>query len=498
MPEAHLARVAELLVALDAELAEPLHRQVYRGIREAILSGRLAAGVRIPSTRRLADSLDISRSTLLVAFEQLIAEGYLVGVVGSGSYVARRIPDRLLQVQREARATETGSTQKPRLAARVAEIQGMHRGGPWLGSTPLAFRSGIPPTDCFPLTVWSRLAGRCYRRIDASQLSHGSPLGYRPLREAIVSHLAASRGMRCSLEQVIVLSSAQEALELTTRVLLDPGDPVWLEDPSWFGARGALTAAGARIVPVPVDSEGLMVERGIAAEPGARLAYVSPSHQYPASVMMSLERRLTLLHWAAQSGSWILEDDYDSEYRYAGYPLTALAGLDAAARVLYVGTFNKTMFPALRLGYLVVPESLIEAFVSMRRIGAQHAPTIEQSILTDFISEGHYERHLRRTRAICRERRDCLIAAANRELPDVLEFAQVETGLHTVGWLSSSMDDVAIASAAAREGVEASPISRFYAGPCPRGGLVLGYAGFSYAEIDAGMRRLADAVRSVR
>jgi GntR family transcriptional regulator/MocR family aminotransferase len=275
--------------------------------------------------------------------------------------------------------------------------------------------------------------------------------------------------MRCSLEQVIVLSSAQEALELATRALLDPGDPAWLEDPSWLGARGALTIAEVRIVPVPVDGDGLMVEHGIAAEPDARLAYVSPSHQYPIGVMLSLERRLTLLHWAARSGAWILEDDYDSEYRYAGYPLTALAGLDAAARVLYVGTFNKTMFPSLRLGYLVVPESLIEAFVAVRVIGVQHAPRIEQAILADFIAEGHYERHLRHTRAVCRERRDGLIAAANRELPGLLEFAQMETGLHTVGWLAPNVDDEAIAVAAGREGCGSEPCLPLLHWPLPKG-----------------------------
>ena len=484
-----------LHIVLDSRLPEPLHRQVYRGIRDAILTGRVPGGARLPSTRQLAGDLGVSRSTVLVAFDQLVAEGCIVGAVGSGSYAAREIPSALFRPSLEPQAANARTRAVPRFAARATQLE---RILPRASRTyPGAFWTGVPPVDEFPLALWARLASRRYRTLATSQLYHGSPGGYQPLRQAIAEYLIAARGVRCSPEQVIVLSSAQEAFELACRVLLDPGDAAWLEDPSWSGAHGALIAAGARIFHVPVDADGLVVEQGIAGEPHARLAYVSPSHQYPAGVTMSLERRLSLLDWAATQGAWILEDDYDSEYRYAGRPLTALQGLDTAGCVLYVGTFNKTLFPALRVGYLVVPAQLVDGFLTVRRVGAQHAPTVDQAVLTDFIAEGHYARHLRHVRKICRERRDVLVAAATRYLPGVLEITQTATGLHAIGRLPPGLDDVQVSAAAASQGVEAAPLSRFYAASCPRGGLVLGYGGLRPPEIDEGMRRLADALRTL-
>jgi GntR family transcriptional regulator/MocR family aminotransferase len=362
---------------------------------------------------------------------------------------------------------------------------------------PGAFWPGVPPVDQFPLGLWSRLATRCYRDLPVSQLYHGPAAGYPPLRNAIAEYLTAARGTRCSPDQVIVLSSAQEALELACRVLLDPGDVAWLEDPSWNGIHGAMISAGASIRHVPVDDEGLMVEVGIAGAPHGRLAYVSPSHQFPSGVTMSLDRRLALLDWAAQSGAWILEDDYDSEFRYTGRPLAALQGLDTAGCVLYIGTFNKILFPSLRIGYVVVPEGLVQDFLSVRRLGGQHAPTINQAILADFISEGHYARHLRRLRIVCRERRDALLEAATQHLPDLLDIPNVETGLHAIGWLPAGMDDVLASSRAAEHGVEAAALSSCYTNRGPRPGLVLGYGGLRPREIDGGMRRLAQALRSL-
>ncbi len=493
-PEPRLAEVSALLITLDSRAAEPLHRQLFRGIREAILSSRLPAGVRVPSTRRLAQDLGISRSTVLVAFDQLVAEGYLVGAVGSGSYVARLIPDHLLQARREEPAPVPRCSSSPRLAARNHELRRFLRVPS--GLSPGAFYTGVPPVDQFPWSIWCRLAARRNRHPPRKQLYHGSAAGYAALREAIAAHLAAARGVRCTPDQVLVLSSAQEALELVCRVLLDPGDAVWLEDPGYPGSRGALAAAGARIVPVPVDGEGLIVERGLAAEPRAGLALVTPSHQYPTGVTLSLERRLALLQWANRTGAWIVEDDYDSEYRYAGRPLTALQGLDPAGRVLYIGTFNKTLFPALRIGYLVAPENLVEWLLPMRGVGGQHTPTLDQMTLADFMVEGHYARHLRRLRMVCRERRDTLLAAAKRELPDLLEITHSETGLHTVGWLPHGVDDMQACAAALGQGVEASALSTYHMGPCARGGLLLGYGGVKPQEIDEGMRRLAAAIRA--
>src|SRR5690606_31996920 len=294
-----------------------------------------------------------------------------------------------------------------------------------------------------------------------------------------------------------VVSSAQEALELACRVLLDPGDEIWMEDPGWTGARGAFLAADARIVPVPVDDDGLDVAASIERAPSARAAYLSPSHQYPLGVTLGLERRMALLDWAAARNAWLLEDDYDSEYRYAGRPLTALHGLDQRNRVLYIGTFNKTMFPALRLAYLVVPPALLTAFMTLRRLGGQHAPTASQSALAEFIAGGHYARHLRRSRQACRERRDALLAATARHASGLLEIGNADTGLHAVAWLAPGLDDAAVSDAAARAGIHAAALSTFHAGPARRPGLVLGYAGLHPEAIDAAMARLAGALNGL-
>lgn len=483
--------VPGLLIPLDPRSPVPMHRQLFEGIREAIVYGRLPAGGRIPSTRGLAKDLGVSRTTIMVAFEQLVAEGYLVGTVGSGSYVARHIPDHLLQVRRPPGLAADQTPATPRLAARVAALRAIPR-GPFLGRGARPFRPGVPPVDEFPLAVWSRLAARRYRGLGRAELYHGVPGGYPPLREAIAGYLTAARGVRCTAEQVMVLSSAQEAMELSCRVLVDPGDTVWLEDPSWGGATGAMIAAGARIAHVPVDREGLVVERGIAAAPNARLVYVSPSHQFPAGVTLSLERRLALLQWAERSGAWILEDDYDSEFRYAGRPLTALHGLDQAGRVLYIGTFNKTLFPGLRVGYVVVPQSLVEPFLVTRRIGAQHAPPVDQAILTDFMVQGHYARHVRRARAICEERRNVLVAAARRELGEWLEVEEPETGLHTIGLLAPGLDGREVSAAAAGAGIEVAPLASHSHSPLDREGLLLGYAAYRPGEIRNAVRKLAE------
>jgi GntR family transcriptional regulator / MocR family aminotransferase len=493
-----LTEVPELLIALDPAAAEPLHRQIYRGIRDGILAGRLGPGVRVPSTRRLAGQLGVSRSTLLVAFTQLSAEGYLVGTVGAGSRVPPELPTRHLERRRAAPPAGAPARPAARLSVRGEALATMPRVPGRRVPAARAFRSGIPPVGAFPLALWARLAARRQRRATHALLYHGTAAGYAPLREAIAGHLAAARGVRCTAEQVLVVSSTQEALELAARLLLDPGDTAWLEDPGWSGARGALVAAGAAIVPVPVDDEGLLVARGVALAPTARLAYVSPSHQYPTGATLSLARRLELLDWATRHDAWVLEDDYDSEYRYAGRPLAALQGLDDAGRVLYVGTFNKTLFPALRLAYLVLPPALVDTFRAARAIGAQHAATLDQAIVADFLVDGHYARHLHRMRALCRERRDALLAAAERALPGLLDFRHIETGLHLLAALPPHVDDAHAARLAAEHGIEAAPFSAFHLGPCVRGGFVLGYADLTPPEIDVAMDRLAEALGPLR
>jgi GntR family transcriptional regulator/MocR family aminotransferase len=337
---------------------------------------------------------------------------------------------------------------------------------------------------------------RHWRSPSADLLSYGDPAGYGPLRAVIAEYLIAARGVRCRPEQVIVVAGSQQGLDLAARVLLDAGDKAWVEDPGYIGARGALTSAGADLVPVPVDQEGLEVVAGIARCPTARLVYITPSHQYPLGVTMSLPRRLALLEWAQRAGAWVLEDDYDGEYRYTGRPLPALQGLDTENRTVYLGTLSKTLFPALRLGYLVVPLDLVDTFVAAKALTDRHAPSVEQAVLADFITEGHFARHVRRTRMLYAARQAALVDAAQRNLAGLLEIGPAEAGMHLVGYLPRGVDDQDASRRAAAYQVDAPALTAFALTPQRRGGLLLGYAAVSQAEIYAGVRRLAAALRA--
>ena len=483
-------------VSLDEASTVPLYRQLYDEVREAILGGRLGPGSRLPSTRDLAAELGVSRNTVMNAFLQLLAEGYLEGRVGSGTYVSRSLPDDLLRPRRGA----AGGT--PRAPASTGTNVGVSERGELLAATPAtatvrrgrprAFRSGVPALDAFPSETWARLAAQCWRAAPSYLLGYGDPVGYRPLREAISEYLGAVRAVRCSWEQVIVVSGSQQALDVCARVLLDPNDVAWVEDPCYPAARGALIGSGARLVPVPVDGEGIDV--GAARAAGARLVYVTPSHQYPLGVTMSLRRRLALLDWANRAGAWVLEDDYDSEYRYSGRPLSSLQGLDEHGRVLYLGTFSKVLCPALRLGYLIVPPDLVDAVAAARALVDRHSPLMEQAVLAEFMAEGHFARHVRRMRLLYAERRDALVEAAGRELAGLIEVGPAEAGLHLVGWLPEGTDAREASRRAAARGVETAPLEAYCIEASLRPGLLLGYAAFSEEAIREGARRLAEAL----
>ncbi|MDF1506347.1 PLP-dependent aminotransferase family protein, partial [Roseisolibacter sp. H3M3-2] len=377
------------------------------------------------------------------------------------------------------------------------------------GSAPVPFRLGEPAVDAFPTALWARLTARRWRA-GTIGLGEGDPAGDPALRAAIATHVTAARGARCTAEQVLVVSGTQQALDLAARVLLDPGDAVWIEDPGYRGARAAFAAAGARLVPVPVDGEGLDVAAGEAAAPGARLAYVTPSHQFPLGAVMSAPRRLALLAWARRADAWVVEDDYDSEFRYGGRPLPCLQGLDAerrapgeSARVVYVGTFNKTLAPGLRMGYVVVPDALADAMRAARAASDRFAPTIAQGVLADFIGEGHYARHVRRARAAYAERQAALLEAAARELDALLALAPDAAGLHLVGRLPAGVRDVDAVAAASAAGVEVAAVSDHAladgaARVDGRDALLLSYAGFDARALRAGVRvlRRAQAARA--
>ena len=490
-------------VHLDRSADQPLYRQLYSGIRHAILSYQLLPGTRLPASRSLADALDVSRNTVMEAFNQLSAEGYLETRIGAGTFVTDELPDQLLRVRGDDRLDSTGSSvrtapEEPPLSERGELLTGMELSAFRDDERPGAFRPGIPALDAFPIETWSRLTARRWRSVPTSLLSYSHSAGYPPLREAIAQYLQTSRGVRCDPSQVIIVSGTQQAITLTAHVLLDPEDEVWIEDPGYPRARGAFRWAGAHTVPVPLDAEGLDLGAGRALDEAARLAYVTPSHQYPMGMTMSLRRRLELLDWAKQSDTWILEDDYDSEYRYEGRPLAALQGLDQAGRTIYVGTFSKVLFPALRLGYVVVPNRLVDAFVAARTLVDRCPPLIQQMVVADFISEGHFEQHLRRMRTLYAARQNALMEAVDDTLGSSLRISSDKAGLHLTGLLEPGLDDTSVSQVLKENGVVAPPLSFYSARDLDRGGLVLGYAGVDEDTIQEGVDQIAEAMATVR
>lgn len=429
--------------------------------------------------------------------EQLLAEGYVEGKVGSGTYVAAAVPDTLL---------ETGAMAPPPPGT-TSPGRELSRRGRQLVSAPVGFsprqgeirpfRTGVPALDLFPWKLWLSIEAQCLKQMSRLLGTYADPAGYWPLRQAIADHLQAARAVQCEVEQVIIVAGSAQALDLVGRVLLDPGDAVWVEEPGYPAGRAAFTSCEARLVPVPVDTEGLVMAVGMERDPEARLAYVTPSHQYPLGVTMSLTRRLALLGWASMARAWVLEDDYDSEYRYAGRPLASLQGLDRDQRVLYTGTFSKVLFPTLRLGYLVVPPDLVDVFCRARTLLDRGSPVLEQAVVATFISGGHLARHLRRMRTIYGERQEALIGAAQEHLAGLLDVLPQDSGMHLVGSLPSGIDDCRAASIADRHNVEVSPLSAFALERRFTPGLVLGYAAFDERHIGEGVRRLGRALEEV-
>jgi GntR family transcriptional regulator/MocR family aminotransferase len=495
-PPKHLAS----LIPLHEGDAAPLYRQMYIGLRRAILSGQLPPGTRLMASRALARELGVSRTTVLQAYEQLLAEGYLEGRLGAGTWVAAGLPEERHPTPPHRPGSAPPSPPAPSLSARGAFLLRAARAdvAPFEPAVPgvRTFRVGLPALEAFPHEVWGRLMGRCFRAEWASLLAPQSARGYQPLREAVAAYLGVARGVRCTAEQVIIVAGSQQGLDLIAQVLLNPGDAAWIEDPGYLNARTALLGAGARLIPVPVDAEGFDLAAGLARCSDARLAYITPSHQFPLGMTMSVSRRLALLEWASRAGGWVIEDDYDSEFRYVGHPLASLQSLDEQGRVLYLGTFSKVLSPALRLGYLVVPPALVEAFTAARMNADGYAPAMEQAVLAEFMAQGHFARHLRRMRRIYAERQAALLTETSRVLGDMLHVTPDATGLHLVGWLPAGTDDQALARRLAAANVVAFPLSLFHLAEAPRPALLLGYAAASPAEIHAGIQQLANVYRS--
>jgi GntR family transcriptional regulator/MocR family aminotransferase len=494
----HQARSVAMIVRLEGD--GPLNQRLYRGLRRAILDGILAPASRLPSTRALAGDLTVSRNVVLMAFAQLIDEGYAEARGGSGTFVSATLPDPRL-APRDTRAKHHAADARPPLSSHARRVMALAP-LPAVGRPPrpgllFDFRYGVPAAAEFPQDTWTRLVVRRSRSMSIGTLGYGRALGVLPLRRAIAEYVTRTRGVAASFEQVVIVNGSQQALDLIARLLVDRGDRVAIEEPSYLSARHVFLAAGARLLPVPVDEHGIDVSR-LPRRESVRLAYVTPSHQFPLGGVLPLARRLELLGWANETGALIVEDDYDSEFWYDGRPVEAIQGVDATGRVLYVGTFSKVLFPSLRLGYLIVPESLVPALAALKFLMDRHAPVFEQEVLCDFLAHGHFERHVRRARTRNAARRAAMLDAFRETLGDRAEIVGENAGIHMVVWLRdvvpSRLDD--LIARAAGGGVGIYSVAPYYIAPPAKAGLLLGYAGLTEQEIRDGVRVLASRIAS--
>ncbi len=474
------------LISVDRRASEPLYQQIYESFRNTIIRDGLRPGELVPSTRSLARALGISRLPILNAYSKLLAEGYFETRVGAGTFIASSLPGRAnARITKYAPSTSRGKRQISNNAASLPPYE-----RPSWAESLGPFQVGQPDLHKFPIEIWLKLVARYSRRIRVKALQYGDAMGLTRLREAIATYVRTSRGVRCGAEQIMIVSGSQQALDLATRVLLDARTAAWVEEPGYWLVHRVLQSAGCRAVPVPVDSNGLIVAAGIKLNRKARAAFVTPSHQYPLGVTMSATRRLELMEWAQKAGAWIIEDDYDSEYRFDGMPIASLQGLDRNARVIYIGTFSKIMFPSLRLGYIIIPPDLVERFAAMRQVLDLCPPHLTQAVMADFIREGHFARHIRRMRPIYAERRRVLMGELERELGDQLQIVGDEAGMHLATFLAGNRNDREIAAKAARQSLCLSSLSSLYLGSASRRGFVLGFGNAKANEISQAVRHL--------
>jgi GntR family transcriptional regulator/MocR family aminotransferase len=476
------------MIEIDREAAAPLHKQIYDAYRAAILRGALRPGQQIPSSREFAAEVQVSRFPVLHAYAQLIAEGYFESRVGAGTFVSGSLPEQLLSVERQ----KNPSAQIPSGPRPIARRSLLFP--PVLNSPSLhgwgAFGVHQPAFEQFPFQIWSNLVTHHSRNPSAKAIHYVHPLGSQQFREAICSYLRTARGVNCDAGQVMVVSGSQQALDITARVLFDPGSQVLVEEPGYVLGRTVLAAAGCHLVPVPVDNEGMIISEVIRRRQKARAAFVTPSHQFPLGSTMSASRRLHLLNWAQSTGSWIIEDDYDSEFRFESRPVASLQGLDANARVIYIGTFSKVLFPSLRIGYIVIPADLVERFIAVRFAMDIFPPYLYQEVLTDFMNQGHFGRHIRKMRQLYGERRTVLIESIREEFGDALEVHGAEAGMHLAVTMKDEVSDRAISKKAAEERLWVWPLSPSYQRKKPRQGFVLGFGSTAVNQIPRAIRKL--------
>jgi GntR family transcriptional regulator/MocR family aminotransferase len=486
-----MAKVSEAIapvIAVDRKAAKPLHKQIYDGFLAAIVGGNIRPGQRVPSSRTLSVELGISRIPVLNAYAQLLAEGYFESRKGAGTFISESLPESLTICEEGAPPSVQAGSGPRRVARRALLLTKIER-GPWSGGWG-AFSVHQPAFDRFPFPIWSSLITRHSKSPRLSAIHNTDPRGSESCREAICTYLRTARAVHCDPSQVMVVAGSQQALEISARVLLGDGSPVWFEEPGYRLARNVFQGAGCRLVPVPVDEDGMIVSAGIKLCPKARAVYVTPSHQYPLGSTMSASRRMQLLNWAQSAGSWIIEDDYDSEYRFESMPIASLQGLDRNARVIYVGTFSKVLFPSLRLGYMVIPADLVEHFISVRVAMDIFPPYLHQEAITDFIREGHFARHIRRMRLLYSERRTALVKSIREQFGSSLEIHGTQAGMHLAVTLPKGLSDREIATKAARNGLWLWPLSPSYLGEVPRQGFILGFGNTAVEEMSRAVSQL--------
>ncbi|KNX42353.1 HTH-type transcriptional regulatory protein GabR [Roseovarius tolerans] len=485
----HAAGALLSSIRLDRSLRRSVSVQLYMALRDMILSGALRAADRLPATRTLAKEIGVSRTTVIDAIDRLVAEGMLVSRIGAGTFVSETLDSQTLTAAPRLGADVGG--QKPRVSHVISQAQNRYAQRAWLPHKPRAFVTALPALDAFPMAHWARLSARHLRGGRSDVMGYGQPKGLDALRRAIATHLGALKGIKCHPEQVFITSGAQHAFSLIGRLLLNPGDRVWMENPGASGARNAFLSEGAELVPVEVDDQGLVVSDGLAKAPHFRLAFVTPSHQQPLGHVMSLPRRLELLQAAEQAQALIIEDDYDGEFYYGNTPRPALRSIDATGRVIYVGTFSKSLFPSLRLGFALVPERMVEAFERMFDTWASGPSTATQAIVAEFMDEGHFATHIRLMRQLYKARYEALQDAA-RSLPDTIRLQETTSGFHTPAFFDRRVDEAEVVAQAAAQGVTLAPLGRYCLSAIPQTGLVFGFGCTTPEDIARGIGVLRD------
>jgi GntR family transcriptional regulator/MocR family aminotransferase len=472
---------------LDRASRTPLSRQIYMQVRSAVLSGTLQAGVRVPSSRAMASQLGVARASVVAAYEQLLAEGYVESRHGSGTFISTEVAGLSARRRRAPRAALRARVPPTSRAFPDFERSAMQ-------GDARAFNTGRTLVDARTTESWRSLTHRAVRRLGPNDLGYADPAGLPELRASLCDYLRVARAVHCEPDQIVITAGTQQAIDIAIRVWLAPGDDVWVEDPGYPLTHAQLLLAKVRAHAVAVDEQGLIVEAGRRTAPQARAVFVTPSHQFPTGVAMSMARRLELLAWARQSGALVIEDDYTSEFRYSGPPLASLQGLDDGEQVIYVGTLNKALFPGLRLGYAVVPRHLLPAFVGARYLIDRQPATLQQVVVSEFMQQGHFAAHIRRMRQLYREQRDALAETLTRRAAGALQVALPDQGMHLVAYLRGGVSDTAIEAAALRVGIVVRAISRFYRTARARPGLILGFSGFPRQLIVPAAARLAALV----